>query len=159
MNIRGMDSATSKFIDDMVAAVRERGDILNSANAAESARLRHEVLLWLLAAAITAVAASTLLGAYITRSIIHPLRRATEVAEQAAKGDLTAEIEVTAMDETGRLLQSLKRMNASHGTIVSDYGGPDFENRAREAGVDRLLRKPYQKRELAEALAAALASR
>jgi PAS domain S-box-containing protein len=37
--------------------------------------------------------------------------------------------------------------------IISGYGGPGFELRAREAGVDRLLRKPYQKRELAEALA------
>ena len=43
--------------------------------------------------------------------------------------------------------------------IVSGYGGPDFENRAREAGVDRLLRKPYQKRELAEALASLLSPR
>jgi CheY-like chemotaxis protein len=43
--------------------------------------------------------------------------------------------------------------------IISGYGGPDFENRAREAGVDRLLRKPYQKRDLAEALAIVLASR
>jgi PAS domain S-box-containing protein len=43
--------------------------------------------------------------------------------------------------------------------IISGYGGPDFEVRAREAGVDRLLRKPYQKRELAEALASLLASK
>ena len=43
--------------------------------------------------------------------------------------------------------------------IVSGYGGPGFELRATEAGVDRLLRKPYRKRELAEALAAMLGSR
>jgi CheY-like chemotaxis protein len=43
--------------------------------------------------------------------------------------------------------------------IISGYGGPGFELRAREAGVDRLLRKPYQKRELAEALALAVAAR
>jgi len=43
--------------------------------------------------------------------------------------------------------------------IISGYGGPGFELRAREAGVDRLLRKPYQKRELAEALALVLAAR
>jgi signal transduction histidine kinase/CheY-like chemotaxis protein/integral membrane sensor domain MASE1 len=43
--------------------------------------------------------------------------------------------------------------------IISGYGGPDFESRAREAGVDRLLRKPYQKRDLAEALASVLPAR
>jgi CheY-like chemotaxis protein len=43
--------------------------------------------------------------------------------------------------------------------IISGYGGPGFEIRAKEAGVDRLLRKPYQKRELAEALSLALAAR
>jgi CheY-like chemotaxis protein len=43
--------------------------------------------------------------------------------------------------------------------IISGYGGPDFESRAREAGADRLLRKPYRKRELAEALAALFPSR
>ena len=43
--------------------------------------------------------------------------------------------------------------------IISGYGGPDFEARAEGAGVDRLLRKPYRKLELAEALGSLLASR
>lgn len=43
--------------------------------------------------------------------------------------------------------------------IISGYGGPGFELRAKEAGVDRLLRKPYRKRELAEALASLLPAR
>jgi PAS domain S-box-containing protein len=40
--------------------------------------------------------------------------------------------------------------------LISGFGGPGFEIRARDAGVSRVLRKPYQKRELAEALASAL---
>ena len=56
--------------------------------------------------------------------------------------------------------QLTMRLRQAHASlpilIISGYGGPGFEIRAREAGVDRLLRKPYRKRELAEALAALL---
>jgi len=56
----------------------------------------------------------------ITRSIGRSLTYAMNSVEQVAKGDLTADIEVTSQDEVGQLLQSLKRMNASLGTIVSE---------------------------------------
>jgi len=54
------------------------------------------------------------------------------------------------------------RLRQAHATlpilIISGYGGPGFEVRAKASGVDRLLRKPYRKRELAEALAELLPS-
>jgi methyl-accepting chemotaxis protein len=56
----------------------------------------------------------------ITRSIGRALAYAMNSVEQVAKGDLTASIEVTSQDEIGQLLQSLKKMNASLGTIVSE---------------------------------------
>jgi methyl-accepting chemotaxis protein len=56
----------------------------------------------------------------ITRSIGRSLAYAMYSVEQVAKGDLTARIEVTSQDEIGQLLQSLKKMNASLGTIVSE---------------------------------------
>ena len=40
--------------------------------------------------------------------------------------------------------------------IITGYGGPGFEMRAQQAGVMTVLRKPYQKRELAHALARAI---
>jgi PAS domain S-box-containing protein len=40
--------------------------------------------------------------------------------------------------------------------IITGYGGPGFEMRAQQAGVIAVLKKPYQKRELAEALAHAI---
>ncbi len=42
--------------------------------------------------------------------------------------------------------------------IITAYGGPGFELRAQQAGVVKVLRKPYQRAELAHALAAALAT-
>lgn len=41
--------------------------------------------------------------------------------------------------------------------IITAYGGPGFELRAQQAGVFKVLRKPYQRTELAHALASALA--
>lgn len=43
--------------------------------------------------------------------------------------------------------------------IITAHGGPGFELRAHEAGVTRVMRKPYQRRELAEALSRALEQR
>jgi signal transduction histidine kinase/CheY-like chemotaxis protein len=40
--------------------------------------------------------------------------------------------------------------------IITAYGGPGFELRAQQAGVLKVLKKPYQRTELAHALAAAL---
>jgi len=41
------------------------------------------------------------------------MRRALDVADTVAAGDLTSRIDVTTTDETGRLLQALKSMNES----------------------------------------------
>jgi len=46
----------------------------------------------------------------IPRSITRPLRVATDVADKVANGDLSSQIIVKSMDETGRLLASVKRM-------------------------------------------------
>lgn len=40
--------------------------------------------------------------------------------------------------------------------IITGYGGPGFELRAQQAGVMSVLKKPYQKNQLAHALASAL---
>jgi len=69
------------------------------------------LLMWGLGAAALALAA--LVAWRITRSITGPLRRALDVANTVAAGDLTSRIEVTTRDETGQLLAALKTMNAS----------------------------------------------
>ena len=70
-----------------------------------------------------ALAFAALVATLITRSITVPVRRALEVANTVAAGDLTSRIDVTTQDETGRLLQALKTMN---------------ENLARTVGAVRI---------------------
>jgi len=88
---------------------------LKDAKAAES--LAALVMYILMAGALLIAVAMAYL---ITRSIGRSLSYAMNSVEQVAKGDLTAKIEVTSQDEVGQLLQSLKRMNASLGTIVAE---------------------------------------
>jgi methyl-accepting chemotaxis protein len=58
------------------------------------------------------------LAIFVSRSIIRPLNNAIEIARHVADGDLTSDIEVKTKDETGLLLQALKDMNESLGSIV-----------------------------------------
>jgi methyl-accepting chemotaxis protein len=118
--LRGIDRETTQGIDELVKAVRERGQALDEELAAQNAAKRKEIIIMLFAFLSVALITSIVSGILIARSIIRPLKAATAVAEQVARGDLTAEIVVTSKDETGRLLQSLKTMNMSLGSIVSE---------------------------------------
>ncbi|HEX8612034.1 MAG TPA: methyl-accepting chemotaxis protein [Telluria sp.] len=64
-----------------------------------------------------------LLGAFLSHIVIgsirKPLRRAVEVANRVATGDLSERIEVTSTDETGQLLAALRDMDASLGRTIS----------------------------------------
>jgi len=119
-SVRGIDREATQHIDELVKAVRDRGDVLDKEFTADAAQRRKSILFWLLAFLITAIVVSVATGLGIATSIIRPLKTATDVAEQVARGDLTAVIKVSSTDETGRLLQSLRRMNSSLGTIVSE---------------------------------------
>jgi signal transduction histidine kinase len=49
-------------------------------------------------------------GGYITRAIVHPVRRTAAMADQLANGDLTARTRETAVGEIGLLERSFNRM-------------------------------------------------
>ena len=63
---------------------------------------------------------SMALAFVVTRLITRPLNAAVLVADAVASGDLTANIGKTSKDETGMLLESLKKMRDSLTAIVSE---------------------------------------
>jgi len=67
---------------------------------------------------LAAVALGCGVAWFITRSITVPLNEAVDVAETVASGDLSSRIDVKSSDETGRLLNALKRMNDSLLNVV-----------------------------------------
>ncbi len=92
-------------------ATKSGAEAVQSANFAETLLLSMAAVAALLAAAI---------AIWVTRSITRPLAQALGLAEKVAAGDLTGRIEVTSKDETGRLLQALKDMNANLVNIVGE---------------------------------------
>jgi len=80
------------------------------ARSAESARQATTAIVAVAAlSAVVLLAISLLIG----RSIVSRLRRAVEIAETVATGDLSSRIEVRGSDETAQLLAALGRMNGS----------------------------------------------
>ena len=74
---------------------------------------------------------SMALAFVVTRLITRPLNAAVLVADAVASGDLTANIGKTSKDETGMLLESLKKMRDSLTRIVSEVRvGTDTINTA-----------------------------
>ncbi|MBP0598855.1 MCP four helix bundle domain-containing protein [Herbaspirillum sp. LeCh32-8] len=57
---------------------------------------------------------------YVTRSIVVPLKRAVEVAQLVAGGDLTSEVVSWRRDEAGVLITALSTMNDNLAAIVND---------------------------------------
>ena len=65
-----------------------------------------------ISAILLAVFFGTLFGYWLISSITRPLNVAVDIAQHIAKGDLTQEIHADANDETGKLLEALRDMNA-----------------------------------------------
>ncbi|NML17203.1 methyl-accepting chemotaxis protein [Azohydromonas caseinilytica] len=64
----------------------------------------------LIGSTLAMLALSALLGWLITRSITRPLRRACEIAQHVAGGDLTVDVRAEGRDETAQLLSALSNM-------------------------------------------------
>ncbi|HEY6876909.1 MAG TPA: CHASE3 domain-containing protein [Polyangiales bacterium] len=68
---------------------------------------------------LAALLAAVALGAWITRSITHPLSESVAVAQSLAAGDLTVSINVDTNDETGLLKAAMKELVESLRQVVS----------------------------------------
>jgi len=76
---------------------------------------------WLTAGLVLfALAGGVMSALLIARSISRPLKRAVELAETVAKGDLSANVRSTQNDEIGTLLNALADMQASLRHLVGD---------------------------------------
>jgi len=89
----------------------------NSKSAAQASQ-------WLLGmATLVAMALGALLAVQVTRSIVRPVQRGRQAAENIANGDLTQAIAVRSGDETGQLLQALASMQGKLAAIVGNVRG------------------------------------
>ncbi|MCC7689635.1 methyl-accepting chemotaxis protein [Janthinobacterium sp. EB271-G4-3-2] len=105
-----------KVVNDMLQ--HQRASIDKTAREIdEVAKTSRNLLLTL---AVLALGFGVVCAWLLTMGIVRPLRTAVEIARKVAAGDLTAQIDASAKDETGQLLQALKDMNTSLLNIVSE---------------------------------------
>ena len=96
---------------------------LNGAGAeqskASSERSYSVALTTLFVTAALAIAVAVVAALWLIRSITGPLARAVHAADLVAAGDLTVQIQADSQDETGKLLQSLDKMQQALVRTVS----------------------------------------
>ncbi|MBI5258181.1 MAG: MCP four helix bundle domain-containing protein [Burkholderiales bacterium] len=110
------------YMDSLEALLAFQRQLMNAANeGVDHAVERAGLLMFGMAAAALALGSG--LAWAITGSITRPIAQAVKVAETVAAGDLRSRIEVRSTDETGQLLDALKRMNESLVRIVGAVRG------------------------------------
>lgn len=75
-------------------------------------------LTFMIIATIAAIIIGIVIAWNSARAITAPLKKAIQVAQNVAEGDLTSQIEVHAQNEAGQLMQALKQMNDSLAHLV-----------------------------------------
>jgi len=95
------------FLEDMVKILREEAQ---QGVAAARADATHRVGVSLVVILLATFIALLSCGILIMRTVVRPLTHAVDVVDRVAAGDLTVEVHSTSRDETGRLLDGLRRM-------------------------------------------------
>jgi len=109
----------SDACEDMVKFQSERTAL--RANEAKSTNVRARWILLVVAALVFLFAVFN--ASFLSRSIVKPLSEGVSVANRIAQGDLTAQIEVSSNDETGKLLGAMKDMEVKLQTIIGEVKG------------------------------------
>ena len=115
-SVKGMDRPPTELITKLRAAILQATQD-RVAYARDSSRQAMLVSIGLM---IAGFIGSVIGGILFSRSISQPLDKCVDLAQMVAAGDLTGSIVVESNDEIGQLLQALKDMNDSLGTIVTE---------------------------------------
>jgi methyl-accepting chemotaxis protein len=118
--VKGMDRAPTKKIDDIVTYVLDQSELLMKKTMADANASYRFAMQFLIAAVLLAIVLGCVITFWLIKSITKPLSMAVGYAQTVASGDLTSDITVTGMDETGQLLSALKGMNESLASCVTD---------------------------------------
>jgi len=102
-------------LDDLIAYERRQID----SAAAELAPSYRRNLIFLVALSVAGIALVALIGGWIARLIVRPLRRVSGVLAAVAEGDLTQTVEVRSKDEVGEMAESVNRATNAMRVAIS----------------------------------------
>ena len=103
-------AAVNRDLNDAIAKVMDI-NVKRAGNDSMAADKETDFLSWImLSLAVGAPVASILMGLWVTRSIVSPLKQNMAFSEAVAGGDLDARLDVSCSDETGKLADGLRFM-------------------------------------------------
>jgi methyl-accepting chemotaxis protein len=103
-----------KEMEGLSELIEARSNDTKAAGEATAAAAQTTIVIAVSVSAVVMLA----IGWLISRSIVLPIKRAVQIAETVAAGDLSSDIDVQGHDETAQLLAALKRMNESLAGVV-----------------------------------------
>lgn len=106
-------------LESMAEAIEKAADERMGLASGRIAGQYRSALISLLGFAGVAIALAIVLAIVITRSIVHPVRRALNAARRVADGDLRETIQVTGRDEMSELLAAMATMSRSLSILVT----------------------------------------
>jgi methyl-accepting chemotaxis protein len=118
--VKGMDREPTDAMDAVVARILQLSGEQIAAAEAHADKIYRRVVTTELAVMAISLIVVVLLVARMIRSITRPLDVAVRAADQLAAGDLTGRIEVHGRDETGRLLEAMKRMMENLARMIGE---------------------------------------
>lgn len=108
------------------ALILYQGELMSAAGEAAETQYRTSRNLMVFFS-LGALFAALVMSFWITRSITRPLGEAVSVAEELERGNLAVRVESDARDETGQLLNSMRRMVGKLTQVIGDVkGAADF---------------------------------
>jgi methyl-accepting chemotaxis protein len=100
------------------ALAKSQGDLMDKA-AGEAAATYESTRTLVVSLAAVAIILAVAIAAWITLSIVRPIRQAVQVAERLEAGDLSIEINDSSKDETGQLLRAMRNLVAKLNQVIS----------------------------------------
>ncbi len=120
--VRQLDAVRqhANVMDTVLGELEELKRVNASAANDRTTAIYEESRTTMIAVIIAALLAGVGLGLLISRSISRPIRRAADVADRLAQGDLSVQVEVNGKDETAQLLGSMQNMVGRLSTVVTE---------------------------------------
>ncbi|AHG41557.1 chemotaxis protein [Pseudomonas syringae CC1557] len=109
IDMKQIVDGSGKQLNDLADFYMTKVDAEGKSAEAQYSKSRDIVIAFVVLAALCTIG----LALWLTRSIVRPLQRAVNAAEQVAQGDLTHSIEVDGEDEVTRLLRALATMQVN----------------------------------------------
>jgi methyl-accepting chemotaxis protein len=136
--VKGMDRAPTEQIDGLVKAIQDQAKASLTATSKVSAERLAQQKITAITAVTLAIFLAILWAVLIIRSIMKPLRVASEQIEYLAQGEFNHKIDIEQHNEIGRLLQGMKSMQIKLGFDVADSKRIADENLRIRIGLDNV---------------------